>query len=191
MLTNPELLLKQCQRLALLDAILCPEWDYRYFSFNAHWNKDNNEQMASMRDGTGTEYFILFSPQGVVGKLLVLETQLENSTSALNQVPDVFQSFKTEPAFDLENASGFFWYEFSKHEWYQVPSTLQSEPLEYLQSDLSYYYNWAIDYYEREINYSVLEQVANNLTINAEQLAILNPDLILSDLQPDLDEILG
>ena len=25
------------QSLAMLDAILMPEWEYRYYSFNAHW----------------------------------------------------------------------------------------------------------------------------------------------------------
>jgi hypothetical protein len=31
--------------LAMLDAILSPEWQYRYYSFNAHWSA--GEMMAS------------------------------------------------------------------------------------------------------------------------------------------------
>jgi hypothetical protein len=29
---------KRSQALALLDAIIMPEWDCRYFSFNRHWS---------------------------------------------------------------------------------------------------------------------------------------------------------
>ncbi len=34
------------QSLAMLDAILSPEWDYRYYSFNSAWGP--GEEMASM-----------------------------------------------------------------------------------------------------------------------------------------------
>ena len=36
--------------LAMLDAILCAEWEDRYYSFNSKWADDQN--MASMRDGS-------------------------------------------------------------------------------------------------------------------------------------------
>ena len=49
------------QSIAVLDAILSPEWDYRFFSFNAAWDPANRERMASMRDGSGDEYFAVFS----------------------------------------------------------------------------------------------------------------------------------
>jgi hypothetical protein len=35
----------------MLDAIVCPEWEHRYYSFNANWAAD--EVMGSMRDGSG------------------------------------------------------------------------------------------------------------------------------------------
>ena len=48
--------ISECQRIfkaaAMLDAILMPEWEYRYYSYNSQW--DANEQMASMRDGEGS-----------------------------------------------------------------------------------------------------------------------------------------
>src|SRR5262245_26616422 len=40
------------QSIAVLDAILSPEWEYRFFSFNAAWDLANHERMASMRDGS-------------------------------------------------------------------------------------------------------------------------------------------
>lgn len=54
------------QAAAMLEAILMPEWEYRYYSYNAHW--DEKEQMASMRDGEGEHYFALFQPEGLIIK---------------------------------------------------------------------------------------------------------------------------
>ncbi len=45
--------------LAMLDAIMSPEWEYRYFSFNANWDASLGERMASMRNGSGDEYFAI------------------------------------------------------------------------------------------------------------------------------------
>ena len=48
------------QSIALLDAIIRPDWEFRYYSFNSKWS--DKEMMASMRDGGGTTtsyYFVL------------------------------------------------------------------------------------------------------------------------------------
>ena len=49
--------------LALLDAIMSPDWEYRYYSFNAHWAE--GEMMASMRNGSEDHWFALLCPAGV------------------------------------------------------------------------------------------------------------------------------
>lgn len=36
------------QSLAMLDAIMSPEWEYRYYSFNSQWGE--GEIKASMRE---------------------------------------------------------------------------------------------------------------------------------------------
>ncbi|MFD4814922.1 hypothetical protein [Streptomyces sp. NPDC058418] len=51
-----------CRSLAVLDMILSPDWEYRYYSFNSAWT-DGNE-MASMCNGSGDEYSIVFSAVG-------------------------------------------------------------------------------------------------------------------------------
>jgi hypothetical protein len=40
--------------MAILEAVLSPEWEHRYHSFNDHWSE--KESMASMRNGSGDEY---------------------------------------------------------------------------------------------------------------------------------------
>lgn len=49
--------------LAMLDAILSPEWEYRYYSFNSKWAE--GELMGSMRSGCGDYWFALFCSAGV------------------------------------------------------------------------------------------------------------------------------
>ncbi len=61
-LPDIEGLRKLTQSLAMLDAIMSPEWEYRYYSFNSKW--DDGEMMASMRNGSGDEYFILVCSLG-------------------------------------------------------------------------------------------------------------------------------
>ena len=43
----------------MLDVILSPEREYRYHSYDAHWA--SAEEMASMSNGSGDEYSIVFS----------------------------------------------------------------------------------------------------------------------------------
>lgn len=49
--------------LAMLDAILSPDWEFRYYSFNAAWGA--GEMLASMRNGSGDYWFALFCREGV------------------------------------------------------------------------------------------------------------------------------
>ena len=55
------------QSLAMLDALLCPEFQYRYYSFDFHW--DGKTQAAFMRNGSGDEWRVIFDPDD--GALLV------------------------------------------------------------------------------------------------------------------------
>lgn len=50
------------QSLAMLDAILSPEWEYRYYSFNQAWS--DGGMMASMRNGSGDHWFAIFCAAG-------------------------------------------------------------------------------------------------------------------------------
>ena len=48
-----------CRSMAMLEAVLNPEWAYRSYAFNAHWSA--TETMASMHNGSGDEFSIVFS----------------------------------------------------------------------------------------------------------------------------------
>jgi hypothetical protein len=57
---------RRAKALAMLDAIICPEWEYRYYSYNSRWS--HGEEMASMRNSQGDEWFILFDSVGTAIK---------------------------------------------------------------------------------------------------------------------------
>jgi hypothetical protein len=46
-----ETLRRLTKSIAMLDAIICPEWEYRYYSYNSQWG--DGEEMASTRNGCG------------------------------------------------------------------------------------------------------------------------------------------
>lgn len=53
-----------CKSISALEAIICPEWNYRYFSYDMNWSR--LEEVCEMRDGEGNHMLILFSDSGVV-----------------------------------------------------------------------------------------------------------------------------
>jgi hypothetical protein len=183
--------IKRSQGLALLDAIIMPEWQNRYFSFNCNWDQARNEMMASMRDGSGNEYFLHFSKTGVAGKVLY-EKKLENASSLLLEVPECFSSFKNESAFTLESVTFFLWRRPEDNDWVALPHNLKSYALlGFLIGGSSYYHNWAENYYGKKINLDVLNEVFCSLTINSDLLKILNPEITIEELGDDVLEIFG
>jgi hypothetical protein len=97
-----------CRSLAMLDAILSPDWEDRYYSMNAGWA--DGEEMASMRNGSGDEYSIVFSTAGVYVRGFDHESPMspygndgEPWPGVIDEVPDLFKPFVEEPAFTDED----------------------------------------------------------------------------------------
>ena len=63
----PNELKRRARDFAMLDAILSPEWEYRYYSFNSQWSE--GKEMASIRNGSGDEVFLLFTGGGCILKV--------------------------------------------------------------------------------------------------------------------------
>lgn len=179
------------QALALLDAIIMPEWQYRYFSFNCNWEGAGQEMMASMRDGSGAEYFLHFSHEGVAGKV-VSGSLLPDAPRHLSAMPERFQGFKAETAFSTDQASLFFWRGADQPSWSVSPDTLGLYPLlGFLVDGVEAYKKLVEDYYEEHLDANAIEQVFASLNVTEDQLRELNPDLSLEDLAEDAQEILG
>jgi hypothetical protein len=122
-LPDVEGLRKLTQSLAMLDAIMSPEWEYRYYSFNSKW--DDGEMMASMRNGSGDDYFIIFDSHSAIMKGFDHESAMSPWSAEeeklwpglFDDVPDEFQSFLSEPAFSIQETTFCIWRRYVDSSW--------------------------------------------------------------------------
>jgi hypothetical protein len=188
----------------MLDAILCPEWQYRYHSFNAYWA--DGEEMASMRNGSGDEYFILFTRSGVIMKGFAHESAawrwaMEQRQSPVpgvfDGVPDEFSQFLTEPAFSIDQTTFCLWRRPTDPTW-QTGSigALEGEDpdgsaalLRLLDGNPETYRAWAEDYFETSVARSAVDHIFVHRPLTNEVVKALNPDLSVTDLAEDVSEI--
>lgn len=202
-LPNIEALKLLSQSLAVLDAIMSPEWESRYYSFNSKWGE--GEMMASMNNGSGDEYFIMFNSHGAIIKGFAHESPM-NSYGAesgrlwpgvLDDVPTKFQDFLSEPAFSIPYTTFCIWRKDTDSSW-QVGSIDYPEGddpdgsedlLSILDGRPSTYKEFAEEYYEREIALSAVEDVYRHKPLTDEIIQKLNPDVSKGELRSDLEEI--
>lgn len=185
------------QSLATLDLILSPEWEYRYYSFNSKWAP--NEQMASMRNGCGDEYFILLTDMGWAGlKGLAHESPAAGidglSAKLQKAVPSKYKSFATESAFRWDETTFCFWCAGQESGW-KAPGVLDNvetganELLAIIESGPEGYWQFAQDYYECEVDQKAVEKVFQHLRIDQEMVSSLNHEIAIDDIQDGLLEI--
>jgi len=195
-----EVLRRLTKSLAMLDAIICPEWGYRYYSYNSKWA--DGKEMASMRDGCGDDWFLLFDQNGAALKGLAHESAVARDPSFAARiqqaVPSIFASFLNEPAFSMGKASFCFWRRFTDPTWSIVTpsggcvSPEQDGSLELigiLDGKPETYQVWATDYYEREISLAAVRAIYEHQSLSEPLIATLNPDISFSDVRNDVLEI--
>jgi hypothetical protein len=196
-----------CQSLAMLDAIICPDWEYRYFSFNSKW--DSGKMMASMRNGCGDELFILFAQHGAIIKGFWHESPLSPYGNRgkvwegiLTEAPQEFGEFLAEPAFSINDITFCIWWLKSQAQW-QVGQVLLPEEIvreyedpdgsEFLLGELDgnplSYQKYAREYFEKEIALDAIKHIYSHKLLTGELIRILNPEISLNDLAADIDEI--
>jgi hypothetical protein len=196
---------KIAQSLAMLDAILCPEWEYRYFSFNAEWDTSLGERMASMRNGSGDEYFLLFTSKGAIMKGFDHESPMSawsNESSAvwpgvLDHVPADFASFVTEPAFSMADTTFCIWRTFSDTEWRRGPVDFPdgADPdgsaglLWALDGNPESYCRFARDYFEMDPDLRAVAEIFGHSPLNADLVRRLNPARDYADVLVEAVEI--
>ena len=204
LLPNVDGLRRTLQSMAMLDAILCPEWQFRYYSFNAAWAV--GEQMGSMRNGSGDDFFAHFGPAGCWLKGFAHEYPMspyrENPPlpwpGVLDAVPVELRGCLQEPAFSVADVTFCIWRRYADIYWHVGPIEFppghpDPDGSEFLLSDLDgkaeSYRAWAADYYEREIELAAVEHVYRHLPITPDVVARLNSEVSLNDLAADISEI--
>ena len=62
LLPQPRELQEICKSIAVLEAIICPDWQYRYCSYQKDWGE--GEELCEMRTEQGDQILILFKQEG-------------------------------------------------------------------------------------------------------------------------------
>tara|TARA_R110002096_G_scaffold13623_2_gene48002 strand:- start:7294 stop:7905 length:612 start_codon:yes stop_codon:yes gene_type:complete len=185
------------QSLATLDLINEPEWQYRYYSYNSRWS--DTEQMASMRNGCGDEWFLLFDSDGNAGlKGLAHEAPaaLDKGLSERLQagVPVQLAGFAEEPAFRWDSTSFCFWWLKSEEVWIEPSEQEELETganalLSILSSGASGYQEFACEYFERDLDVSVIDRIFEHEPLTPSLASEINPDASMPQILDDLKEI--
>lgn len=202
-LPNKSDLQKLCQSLAILDAIIEPDWEFRYSSFNSKWSA--GEMLATVRNGSGDEYFTFFNKDGVIIKGFDHESEMNVCDEpeqvwkgVLNDVPNEFEKFLTDKAFPREYTTFCLWRLDSEGDWktgnIQYPKDSETADgsswlLFLLDGKPETYLDWATDYYERSLSAETVERIYRHKPITEEMIRSLNPDRSLEDLKEEIEEI--
>ena len=189
--------------IATLEAIIEPDWEFRYYSFNSKWSADR--QMASMRNGQGDEWFLVFAPQGAFLKGFDHESPMspwgndhhQIWPGVLDQVPPEYSEFLREPAFSIQDTTFCVWRTMDDPSWNRGNINYPQDPdpdgsewmLNVLDGNPETYQRWAQEYYEREIPMKAIKDCYASKPITREIVALLNPQSSLETLAKDLEEI--
>jgi hypothetical protein len=204
-LPDVDTLRRLMQSLAMLDAILSPEWESRYFSFNSRWAAGG--QMGSMRNGSGDHYFALFTSAGCWLKGFDHEAPMspfsknppQLPAGVFDGVPDEFRACLTEPAFVRDETTFCIWRRHADRAWQRGPVMFPSgedDPdgsaglLQYLDARPETYAEWAAEYYERDdLPLAAIKAIYAHQPLDERLVRFLNADFSLRQLQPDIQEI--
>ena len=202
-LPPPPELRRRLQALATLDAIVCRDWEYRYYSFDSHWSKD--EQLGSMRDGCGDSFLAVFRESTCFLKGFDHESEMSPYAKnpaklwpgILDSVPGAFSSCLVEPAFAMDETTFCAWFDGQSKSWesgdVQYPATRDPDGsvalLALLDGRAPSYRAWAEEYYECDIDLTSVEHIYSHRELSPKIVEALNPDISLDDLKDDLETI--
>jgi hypothetical protein len=199
------------QSLAMLDAILSPEWEFRYYSFNSKWAR--GEEMGSMRTGSGDDFFALFNKHGCFLKGFdhesamspYRETPKRLWPGVLDGVPKEFDRALKQPAFSMEDTTFCIWRRYGDRKWHRGKIEFpKGEPnpdgssrlLSELDGKPATYLRWARDYYSlddedanRSLTLAQVRHVYAHEPLTAEMVKVINPEVTLAKLAADIAEI--
>jgi hypothetical protein len=199
-LPGPPELERRCVALAMLDAIISPEWDYRYYSFNRRWDVEAGHRMGSMRNGSGDEYFILFLADGIAAlKGFDHESPARRGAASvrgvLDGLPDALAAFANEAAFNMQHSTFCFW---NVGQGWKTSATVTSTDrdrdgsqwmLEHLAGGAAEYVEYCRSYFEVEVPVEVVERFLDLEPLTPELARALQSTADLGQLAGDIDEI--
>ncbi len=185
LLPPPDDLRRLLQAMAMLDAIVEPEWEYRCYSFNAAWS--GSEQMGSMRNGSGDDFFALFDASGCILRGSDHEAAMFPWRGdpppgiwpgVLDGVPPEFENPAREPAFHMEDTTFCIWRLAGDPEWsrgrIEFPGADDPDGSQWMLSELdgdpATYLAYAKEYFELDLPLRAIARVYAHEPLSQELL---------------------
>lgn len=178
--------------LAMLDAIICPEPEYRYFSYDPNFAP--GQHVAAMKNGEGDHWYLHLSSAGAIIKGHVQDLPRGESRAMALQaqavVPEDFGALLHEPRFAMDCVSFCYWRRGADLLWNKLA---HPEPrmahrydgsedyLSILLAPASCYYEYAVDYFECDPPLASIEHLYAHAPLSAAIVKSLNPQATLSD----------
>ncbi|MEP3919182.1 hypothetical protein [Ascidiaceihabitans sp.] len=181
---------RRLQSLASLDAIVCPEWEFRYFSYDANWAQ--GEEMGSIRNGSGDEVFALFSIHGCFIKEYCRAKSIKSN--AYESVAVEFLEATKETAFSPNRVTNCYWKTKASDRWSMSESSETSdsnldELLSLVDGNAETYLIFAKDYFEKTLPLGAVSQVLKFANLTTPILDSLEFDGQFHDLSKELEQI--
>lgn len=182
--------------ISVLDAILSPDWEYRYYSYNNNWADD--EEFFEMRDGAGDQMLVLFRPDGCVINGYAHEFEQPNKAQLTTNLPAIFEEFIFGEPVNSVGTTFCLWTTEQKN-WQigeiEHHENASEEFLNVLDGNPQTYTDWAVEYFdENEIDASALLTLATKIyagqALSKEMvLAVVKSFADWEQLEADLEEI--
>lgn len=138
-----------CKAISVLDAILCQDWVYRYYSYNCAW--DVGEEFCEMRNGEGDQMLILFRNDGCVINGFSSEFEQPDKSEITVGLPNIFESFLFGEPVDSIGTTFCLW-KTEGADWscggLATAGDGSEEMLKILDGKPQTYIQWASQYFE-------------------------------------------
>lgn len=196
----------RCRAMAALELVISGNEDDGYFSYDPAWGP--GEEAALMDNGSGDDYAIVFTPDGVFGYGFDHESRMSpwgDDGLALwpglvEGIPDAFRPHVTEPAFcedGVLSATAVFWRETGDTAWragkVEFPDG-DGDPdgADYLFEILTAgtpeaYRDFAEDYYETTLPLEAVRHIWSLRPLTQAVVDALNPGLPLTVVGPRVE----
>ena len=199
-LPSPPELERRCIALATLDAVLSPDWQFRYYSFNRRWSPTTGTRMGSMRNGSGDDYFIEFFPDGAAAlKGFDHESPARAGAASvagvLDGLPARFAEFAKEPAFSMQRTTFCLWNEGAAWQRSRTVSAANvardgsAELLALLAGAPADYAKFAREYYEIPVAEAAVARFYALEPLTPALASALHADADLDAIAGDIDQI--
>ncbi|MCD0475955.1 hypothetical protein LPB87_16265 [Flavobacterium sp. EDS] len=196
LLPNKNSLQHICKAISVLDAIMCQEWEYRYYLYNSKWAED--EEYFGMRDGAGDLMDILFLENHCVISGFAHEFQYNQKSDLTKNLPEIYNQFIFDEPVATNGTTFCLWTNETKN--WEVGEIKDfndnsEDLLAIFDGNPQTYINWASEYFDESyketgIPLKTVTEIYQGKTLTKEMvLSIVDEIEDWELLEEDLKEI--